>query len=119
MGQIRHGSARTTAAVRRAIQQSQESLAKLAKRYDLNPKTVAKWKKRSHVTDAPMGPKQPHSTVLSAGRRSADGRLSQADLITARRLPVCRASDPAASHALSPPSLPAAARHQPLAGDGR
>jgi transposase InsO family protein len=65
MGQLLHGSARTTAAVRRAIQQSQESIAKLAKRYDLNPKTVAKWKKRSHVEDVPMGPKQPRSTVLS------------------------------------------------------
>jgi transposase InsO family protein len=65
MGQLLHGSARTTAAVRRTIQHSQESIAKLAKRYDLNPKTVAKWKKRSHVTDAPMGPKPPRSTVLS------------------------------------------------------
>jgi transposase InsO family protein len=65
MGQLLHGSARTTAAVRRANQHSQESLAKLAKRYDLNPKTVAKWKKRSHVDDAPMGPKQCHSTVLT------------------------------------------------------
>lgn len=65
MGQILHGSARTTAAVRRAIQQSQESLNTLAQRYDLNPKTVAKWKKRMHVTDAPMGPKEPHSTVLT------------------------------------------------------
>jgi hypothetical protein len=65
MGQVLHGSARTTAAVRRAIQHSQESLNKLAERYDLNPKTVAKWKKRTHVDDAPMGPKQPHSTVLT------------------------------------------------------
>jgi Integrase core domain len=65
MGQLLHGSARTTAAVRRAIQQSQESIAKLAKRDDLNPKTVAKWKKRSHVEEVPMGPKQPRSTVLS------------------------------------------------------
>jgi transposase InsO family protein len=63
MGQLLHGSARTTAAVRRAIQQRKESLTKLAKRYNLNPKTVAKWKKRSHVDDAPMGPKQCHSTV--------------------------------------------------------
>ena len=39
MGQLLHGSARTTAAVRRARQHSQESLAKLAARYDLNPKT--------------------------------------------------------------------------------
>jgi hypothetical protein len=51
--------------VRRAIQQSQESIAKLAERDDLNPKTVAKWKKRSCVQDAPIGPKQPCSTALS------------------------------------------------------
>jgi Integrase core domain len=65
MGQLLHGSARTTAAVRRAIPHSQESLAKLAKRYALNPKTGAKWKTRSHVHDAPLGPKQCHSTVLT------------------------------------------------------
>jgi transposase InsO family protein len=65
MGQLLHGSARTTAAVRRAIQHRQESIAALAERYDLNPKTVAKWKKRSFVQDAPMGPKQPRSTVLT------------------------------------------------------
>jgi transposase-like protein len=47
------------------IQQSQDSIAKLAKRYDLNLKTVAKWKQRTHVEDAPMGPKQPRSTVFS------------------------------------------------------
>ena len=65
MGQLLHGSARTTAAVRRAIQRSRESIAKLAARYDLNPKTIAKWKKRASVHDAPMGPKQPHSSVLT------------------------------------------------------
>ena len=65
MGQLLHGSARTTAAVRRAIQQSQESLNKLAQRYAINPKTVAKWKKRTFVHDAPMGPKQARSTVLT------------------------------------------------------
>jgi DNA-binding transcriptional regulator YiaG len=45
-GQILHGSARTTEAVRRAIQHSQESLRVLAKRYGINQKTVAKWKRR-------------------------------------------------------------------------
>ena len=35
MGQLLHGSATTTEAVRRAIQNSQESIAKLAKRYNL------------------------------------------------------------------------------------
>ena len=66
MGQILHGSATTTEAVRRAIQHSQESLRALAKRYGVNPKTVAKWKARSSVSDLPTGPKQPRSTVLSA-----------------------------------------------------
>ncbi|PXV72599.1 hypothetical protein C8R14_1111, partial [Nitrosomonas eutropha] len=53
MGQILHGSARTTAAVRRAIQNSQESLNVLAKRHGINPKTVAKWRKREFTHDAP------------------------------------------------------------------
>src|SRR3984957_5330821 len=41
MGQILHGSATTTEAVRRAIQHSQASLRALTKRYGINPKTVA------------------------------------------------------------------------------
>ena len=65
MGQVLHGSATTTEAVRRAIQCSQESLRILAKRYGINPKTVAKWKRRSSVADLPTGPKEPRSTVLS------------------------------------------------------
>ncbi len=65
MGQILHGSARTTAAVRAAIQRSQESLQTLAKRHGIDPKTVAKWRKRPTTTDAAMGPK-PVSTVLTA-----------------------------------------------------
>src|SRR3954454_23881504 len=65
MGQVLHGSARTTAAVRRAIQQSQESLRSLAKRHGINPKTVAKWKKRPSVQDERTGPKEPRSTVLT------------------------------------------------------
>jgi transposase len=65
MGQILHGSATTTEAIRRAIQNSQESLRRLAKRYGINQKTVAKWKNRTSVTDVPTGPKEPRSTVLS------------------------------------------------------
>ena len=65
MGQVLHGSARTTAAVRRAIHHSQESLRALARRHGLNPKTVAKWKKRPSVQDKRTGPKEPRSTVLS------------------------------------------------------
>ena len=65
MGQVLHGSATTTEAIRRAIQHSQESLRALAKRYGINQKTVAKWKKRTSVADLPTGPKEPSSTVLS------------------------------------------------------
>jgi RHS repeat-associated protein len=65
MGQILHGSATTTGAVRRAIQHSQESIKALANRYGINPKTVAKWKKRQSVNDLPTGPKCPRSSVLS------------------------------------------------------
>jgi transposase-like protein len=61
MGQILHGSATTTEALRRAIQHSQESLRALARRYGINQKTVAKWKKRNSVSDLPTGPKAPHS----------------------------------------------------------
>ena len=65
MGQVLHGCATTTEAVRRAIQNSQESLRALAKRYGINQKTVAKWKQRKTVADLPTGPKEAKSTVLS------------------------------------------------------
>ena len=65
MGQVLHGSATTTEAIRRAIQHSQESLRALARRYGINQKTVGKWRKRSSVADLPTGPKKPRSTVLS------------------------------------------------------
>jgi|GEM_PF-2665367 len=45
MGHILHDSARTTEAVRRAIQNSQESIAKLAERHILKPKIVANCKR--------------------------------------------------------------------------
>jgi transposase-like protein len=65
MGQILHGSAKTTHAVRAAIQRSKATAKELAERYDLNPKTAAKWKKRDFVHDSAMGPKAPRSTVLT------------------------------------------------------
>ncbi len=37
----------------------------MAERHAINPKTVAKWKKRSTASDARMGPKEPRSTLLS------------------------------------------------------
>jgi transposase InsO family protein len=65
MGQVLHRSATTTAAVRRAIQHSQESLRTLARRHGINPKTVVKWRKRDSTADRRTGPTVPKSTVLS------------------------------------------------------
>ncbi len=65
MGQVRHGSATTTHAVRAAIQRSQASIAELSRELGINPKTVAKWRKRQTVEDQKTGPKEPRSTVLS------------------------------------------------------
>ena len=59
MGQILHGSATTTHAIRAAIQRSKAPLKELAAQYGLNHKTVAKWRKRAFVNDVPMGPKAP------------------------------------------------------------
>lgn len=74
MGQVLHGSATTTEAIRRAIQRSQESLRALAKRYGINPKTVAKWKQRGSVAvsiaASPQGWRRP-SPSLSARRGTA------------------------------------------------
>lgn len=71
MGQVLHGSATTTAAVRRAIQDSQESVRALARRHGISPTTVQKWKKRSFTQDAPLGPKNVHSTVLTLEEEAA------------------------------------------------
>jgi transposase InsO family protein len=65
MGQVLHGCATTTHAVRAALQRSKAPLKELAAQHGLNAKTVAKWRKRAFVHDAPMGPKAPRSTVLT------------------------------------------------------
>jgi transposase InsO family protein len=66
MGQVLHGSARTTETVRRAIQRSEESVRALARRHGISPTTVQKWRKRMSTMDARMGPKTIRSTVLTA-----------------------------------------------------
>lgn len=70
MGQVLHGSATTTHAVRAAIQRSKASIQALSERYGINPKTVAKWRTRTSLKDRPMGPTAPHSTVLSAAEET-------------------------------------------------
>jgi transposase-like protein len=65
MGQVRHESATTTHAVGAAILRSQASLAQLSREFGINPKTVAKWRKRATVEDMKTGPMEPRSTVLT------------------------------------------------------
>lgn len=56
MGQVLHGSAKTTHAIRAELKQSQASVASLARKYGINEKTVLKWRKRQSVEDMPMEP---------------------------------------------------------------
>ena len=65
MGNLYHANAKTTAAIRAEIQNSKETIAGLAQRLSLNPKTVRYWKHAGRVTDKKSGPKNPRSTVLN------------------------------------------------------
>lgn len=71
MGQVLHGSAKTTHAVRAELQRSQAPVAQLAKRFGVNENTVLKWRKRQSVEDLPMGPKERRSSVLSPMEETA------------------------------------------------
>jgi hypothetical protein len=51
------------------MQNSKESLKSLARKYSINPKTVAKWRKRDFTQDFPMGPKDPKSTALTSRKK--------------------------------------------------
>lgn len=44
---------------------SRAALSILAARHGLNPKTVAKWRRRTYTADARIGPTRPRSSVLS------------------------------------------------------
>ena len=65
MAQLLHGSATTTARTRAEFQGPGESVAALARRHGVNPKTVANWRARGGAEDLPMGPRERRSTVLT------------------------------------------------------
>ncbi len=121
LGQVPDGGATTTAAVRRAIQQSQESqesqesLRSPASRTGINQKTVAKWRKRSSAADLPTGPKEPHSTVLSLEEEALVVAVRKHRLLALDdRLSALQATIPRLN-AVFPASLSAAARRLPSA----
>jgi len=66
MAGVLHGSARTTPRVRAELQASKEKTSVLAERYGLSRTTVSKWRSRITTADAPMGPRDPRSTVLTS-----------------------------------------------------
>jgi hypothetical protein len=51
----------------------QESLRALSKRYGVNQKTVAKWRKRNCVGDLQTGPKEPWFTALTVEEEAIIG----------------------------------------------
>ena len=99
MGQVLHGSATTTEAVRRTIQLRQESVRALARRYGVSSTTVQKWRHRTTTHDAAMGSKEARSSVPTSDEEAIipdqvrDGLLSAHPAAT-RRLPVRLAASP-------------------------
>ena len=63
MGDILHANAKTTPRIRKEIQESGESIAKLAIKYNLNPKTVHRWKRDTVITDKKSGAKTIRSSL--------------------------------------------------------
>lgn len=81
MAQVLHKRATTTHVIRAEIQRSQDSIAALSKRYNLNPKTVRKWRNRETIEDAPMGPTTPHSTSMTPLQEAAAVAFRQKTLL--------------------------------------
>ncbi len=111
MGQVLHGSATTTEAVRRSIQNSQESLRALATRHGINQKTLAKREERAPVADLPTGPIHPKSTVLPAGEEAIIAAFRRHTLLPLDDFLFCAPAHPPAPGRLLVPSLSAAARN--------
>jgi transposase InsO family protein len=61
-----HKNATTTPAVRKAIQESTDSVQELAERYHVNPTTIRRWKKRDTQQDRPHTPKRLNTKLTFA-----------------------------------------------------
>ena len=114
MGQVLHGSATTTEAIRRAIQHSQESLRALAG-------ATASTRRRSpsgrSELDRRCRPaRRTRSRPCSRPRRKRSSSPSGDTRCCRRRLPIRPAGHDPAPDPLKPAPLPAAAWHHPAAG---
>ena len=98
MGSIHHANAKTTVRVRQEIQDSKKSIIALSKQYNLNPKTIMKWKNADRVTDGKSGPSIPKSTVLTVMeeqiicefRRTTHFSLDDVYISLKDQIPKCR-----------------------------
>jgi hypothetical protein len=110
-----HGSARTTPRVRAELQAAQGATRGLAARHGLNPKTVAKWRKRTTTADAPMGPRRARSTVLTEAEEAIVVEFRRRTLLPLDDVLGCLPGLPAREHPEADPErappLPRAARH--------
>jgi transposase InsO family protein len=61
-----HPNARTTPAIRKEIQQSQDSISTLAKRYGVTKRTIERWRKRESVLDRSHCPHRLQTTLSPA-----------------------------------------------------
>jgi hypothetical protein len=69
MGNLHHANAKTTVRIRKEIQASTESIAKLAARHQLNPKTIIKWRKSNTLEDKKSGAITPKSSLSACDQQ--------------------------------------------------
>ena len=87
----------------------------MAARHGLNPKTVAMWRGRTTVTDAPMGPRRPRSSVLTEAEEAIVVEFRRRTLLPLDDVLGCPAREHPEADPERPPPLPRPARHLPPA----
>mgnify|MGYP005681678507 CR=1 FL=1 len=92
------------------IQRSQASISELSRELGINPKTVAKWRKRQTVKDGKTGPREPRSTVLSQAEEGMIVAFRRHTMLPLEDCLCPSAIDPT-SHTVSPASVSAKAGH--------
>src|SRR4051812_48838989 len=96
--------------VRAELQASHQATLALATRQGLNPKTVAKWRKRTVTAARPVGPSRPRGTVLS--------ETEEATVVAFRRRSLLPLDDVLVCLRATVPKLARSARHRCLVRHG-
>ena len=112
MGQILHGTATTTHAIRAKIQASEASIREIAEQHHINPKTARKWKNRDSVEDLTCGAKPGQGSVLTDGDEAILIEDPSQDLAAPGRSLRPAQSFDSRANALQPAPLPATSWRQ-------